>query len=79
MKSRSSPYTTYEVVKMDYSGFSEFPFPSRLSSEGEKIRDYFLDLPDSEQLELLNRSRSYETFYRNVVTRMGGAETAVAK
>ena len=61
---------------MDYSGFTEFPFPSRLSSDGEKVRDYFLDLPDSEQLELLNRSRSYETFYHNVRIRMGTAETA---
>lgn len=62
---------------MDYSGFTEFPFPSRLSSDGEKVRNFFMDLPDSEQLELLNRSRSYETFYRNVTNRMGG--TAAAK
>lgn len=57
---------------MDYSGFTEFPFPSRLSSDGEKVRDFFMDLPDSEQLELLNRSHSYEIFYRNVTNRMGG-------
>lgn len=62
---------------MDYSGFTEFPFPSRLSSDGEKVRNFFMDLPDSEQLELLNRSRSYETFYRNVTNRMGG--TAAVK
>lgn len=66
---------------MDYSGFTEFPFPSKLSPDGMKLRDFFLDLPDSEQLELLNRSRSYETFYRNVSSRMVGtdAKQSVAK
>lgn len=65
---------------MDYSGFSEFPFPSRLSSDGEKIRDFFMDLPDSEQLDLLNHSHSYETFYHNVMNRMGtDARKAMAK
>ncbi len=58
---------------MDYSGFTEFPFPSKLSADGEKIRDFFMGLPDTEQLELLNRSHSYDTFYHNVVTCMDGA------
>ncbi len=55
---------------MDYSGYREFPFPSRLSEEEEKLRTYFLSLPDNEQLHLLNGSRSYEEFRGRVKEKM---------
>lgn len=56
---------------MDYSGFHEFPFPSILSSEGEKVKDYFMSLPDEAQLQLLNGCCSYERFYLRVLDQMG--------
>lgn len=39
---------------MDYTGYTEFPFPSVLSAEDEQAKKFFLDLPDEEQLKLLN-------------------------
>jgi len=47
---------------MDYSGYHEFPFPSKLSEGEKKLKAYFMSLPDAEQLRLLNGSRSYEEF-----------------
>lgn len=64
---------------MDYSGFNEFPFPSNLSDEGKKIRDYFFHLSDSDQLVLLNASRSYEGFYQLVAKRMSENKKAAAR
>lgn len=55
---------------MDYSGFTEFPFPSNLSSEGLEAKKYFLALSDDEQLNLLNGSKSYEEFHDRVVNCM---------
>lgn len=49
-------------MKMDYSGYHEFPFPSKLSENEEKLKTYFMSLPDAEQLRLLNGSHSYEDF-----------------
>ncbi len=61
---------------MDYSGYSEFPFPSSLSEEERKIRDFFLNLDDGEQLKLLNKSSSYSSFHEIVVSRMNEKEAA---
>jgi hypothetical protein len=55
---------------MDYSGFAEFPFPSNLSEEDQKVKDYFLNLTDGDQLRLLNGSSSYHFFYDRVVQNM---------
>lgn len=55
---------------MDYSGYQEFPFPSELTEPEEKARDFFLSLPDSEQLAMLNGCCSYEEFRNRVLTRM---------
>ena len=81
MKRPTPPYTSLEVVKIGLFGFTEFPFPSKLSSDGEKIRSFFMGLSDNEQLELLNRSHSYDTFYHNVSNRMDVTEAgkSVAK
>lgn len=61
---------------MDYSGFKEFPFPSQLSEDGKKVRDYFMDLTDEEQLGLLNGSASYNNFYQRVIARMNAKRAA---
>ena len=58
------------VVFLDYSGYPEFPFPSLLSEDDQRVRDFFLNLKDDEQLALLNSSDSYHTFYDRVVGRM---------
>ncbi|HEX3018242.1 MAG TPA: hypothetical protein VHP31_10390 [Caproicibacter sp.] len=55
---------------MDYSGYKEFPFPSSLTNEGNNVRNFFLSLPDEEQLKLLNGSCSYDSFYLRVRNRM---------
>lgn len=55
---------------MDYTGYTEFPFPSLLSEEDEKAKQFFFTLSDEEQLKLLNGSGSYETFCSRVVSRM---------
>lgn len=47
---------------MDYSKFSEFPFPSVLSEEEERLKSAFLNLSDEAQLELLNGCHSYSQF-----------------
>ncbi|MCI1965715.1 MAG: hypothetical protein LKJ17_06250 [Oscillospiraceae bacterium] len=47
---------------MDYSEYDEFPFPSGLSESEERLKAYFMSLPDEQQLRLLNGSRSYEEF-----------------
>lgn len=52
---------------MDYSGFRDFPFPSNLKAEDVKLRNFFMALSDSEQMRLLNASRSYEEFHERVV------------
>lgn len=55
---------------MNYSGFREFPFPSNLSAEDEKLKEFFLSLSDDEQLKLLNGSLSYEMFHTRVADHM---------
>jgi hypothetical protein len=55
---------------MDYSRYYEFPFPSKLSKEEEKLKAYFLSLPDDDQLRLLNGSKSYEEFLNRVKQNM---------
>ena len=55
---------------VDYSGFKEFPFPSVLDSEGEKVKNYFLSLPDGMQLKLLNGCKSYADFYSRVLSKI---------
>lgn len=61
---------------MDYSKFSEFPFPSGLSEQEEKAKKYFLSLSDGEQLGLLNGSGSYDEFLGRVKKRMESVRTA---
>ena len=51
---------------MDYSGYYEFPFPSRLNDKEKELKAYFLSLSDHEQLQLLNGSRSYHEFCSRV-------------
>lgn len=48
---------------MDYTGYTEFPFPSALSAEDEQSKKFFLDLPDEEQLKLLNGCSTYAEFH----------------
>jgi hypothetical protein len=55
---------------MDYSRYTEFPFPSVLSPEEEKVKSFFLSLDDGEQLRLLSGCVSYRDFYGRVVCRM---------
>lgn len=55
---------------MDYSDFTEFPFPSKLTPEEARVRDYFMNLSDDDQLGLLNGSSSYSSFYDRVQGRM---------
>ena len=55
---------------MDYSRYTEFPFPSVLSPEEEKAKSFFLSLDDGEQLQLLSGCVSYRDFYGRVVCRM---------
>ena len=52
----------YEVIKMDYSGFQNFPFPEELTKREEKLKEYFFSLPDHRQLDLLKGCPSYEAF-----------------
>lgn len=47
---------------MNYLGYHEFPFPTKLSKEDEELRDFFLSLSDELQLKLLNSSCSYDIF-----------------
>ena len=54
---------------MDYSAYDEFPFPSECSGEEALLKDFFLALPDGEQLRLLNGSRSYGEFRERVAKR----------
>ena len=58
---------------MNYSGYIEFPFPSKLNEGEKRLKAYFLSLPDAEQLRLLNGSRSYEEFRGRVERRMSPA------
>lgn len=48
---------------MDYTGYTEFPFPTTLSAEDETAKKFFLDLPDEEQLKLLNGCSTYAEFH----------------
>ena len=61
---------------MDYSKFSEFPFPSALSEEEAEAKKFFLTLSDGEQLGLLNGSGSYGEFLGRVRERMRSSRTA---
>lgn len=51
---------------MDYSGFTDFPFPA---GAAELEQQYFLSLSDEEQLRMLNGCESYEEFLDRVQTR----------
>ncbi len=64
-----------EVKILDYSGFNEFPFPSKLDGESLKVKNYFMLLPDSAQLKLLNGCKSYGEFYSRVKKEMPAAGT----
>lgn len=55
---------------MDYTGFHEFPFPSNLSGEDIELKNYFMALPDEDQLNLLNGSKSYQEFHDRVANCM---------
>ena len=55
---------------MDYSGYYELPFTSKLSGNEEQAKCYFMALPDSEQLSLLNGCQSYDEFRLRVFERM---------
>ncbi len=55
---------------MDYTGYYEFPFPSVLTEEDAKAKDFFLSLPDDEQLQLLDGSQSYTEFHDRVLQRI---------
>lgn len=55
---------------MDFSGFTNFPFPAALAIEDAPVRDYFYTLEDEAQLELLNQSHSYEEFKEAVKRHM---------
>lgn len=55
---------------MDYTGYHEFPFPSKLSEAEQKLKSYFMSLSDSEQLRLLNGSQSYQEFRGRVQNSM---------
>jgi hypothetical protein len=57
-------------MKVDYSKYHEFPFPSELSKSEEKLKAYFMSLTDQDQLRLLNGSRSYEEFRGRVQNEM---------
>lgn len=55
---------------MDFSGYCEFPFPSKLTEEEEKVKSFFMSLEDQEQLKLLNGSTSYSAFLSRVMRRI---------
>lgn len=64
------------MKELDYSKFSEFPFPSVLSEQEKEAKKYFFSLPDGEQLALLNGSGSYGEFLTRVKKRMEPVQTA---
>lgn len=51
---------------MDYTGYYEFPFPAALSAEDNKTKNFFMALPDEEQLRLLNGCSTYAEFHDRV-------------
>lgn len=51
---------------MDFTGYSNFPFPSSLPEKDRAVKDYFHSLPDDLQLKLLNSSKSYNQFFELV-------------
>lgn len=51
---------------MNYNDYYEFPFPSLLSPQESKLKEFFSRLPDEEQLKLLNGSKSYEKFCERI-------------
>lgn len=55
---------------MDFSGFTNFPFPAALAIEDAPVRDYFYTLEDEVQLELLNQCHSYDEFKESVKAKM---------
>lgn len=56
---------------MDYTGFTEFPFPAAaLSQEDDQLQTFFYALPDEKQLELLNGCQSYDDFHARVEAAM---------
>lgn len=57
---------TKEKNTMNYSEYFDFPFPTILSPQEAKLKQFFTSLPDQEQLKLLNGSKSYEKFCERV-------------
>lgn len=55
---------------MDYSGFTNFPFPAALSQQDQALKQAFLALPDSEQLNLLDGCMSYEEFHGKIASKL---------
>lgn len=51
---------------MDFSGYTNFPFPAFLTTEDDEAKKYFLSLTDETQLQLLNGCTSYEEFHDRV-------------
>lgn len=47
---------------MDFSAYSEFPFPSSLPKEDQPLKQYFYSLADEEQLRLLGACSCYKEF-----------------
>jgi hypothetical protein len=62
---------------MDYSLYHEFPFPPKLTEPEEKAKEFFLSLPDNEQLSMLNGCCSYKEFRDRVFARMPEQNAAV--
>lgn len=55
---------------MDYSGFKNFPFPEGFTQNEQGARDYFMQLPDDVQLEILHGCKTYDDFVAKVKDEM---------
>ena len=58
---------------MDFSAYTEFPFPSSLPEGDRPLKQYFLSLPDEEQLRLLGACGSYPEFRSRVAAQYQAA------
>jgi hypothetical protein len=59
---------------VDFSAYSEFPFPSSLPEEDRPLKRYFLSLSDSEQLRLLGACGCYQEFRGRVAEQYRSAQ-----
>lgn len=57
---------------MDYSGYTQFPFPDRLSGEERQLKERFLALTDERQLTLLQGCQSYFEFRTRLADTLSG-------